>query len=288
MGSSLKSSCFLTQVFFKKNSNFIKTVKFIYQNLDEPISLEWIAKNIGVSVSTVKRLFLEASGTSMGSFVRWLRMERSFRSLKNKEESVLEMALSNGFENASNFAQTCQANFGYNPSFARNKINIVSELECVSLEDPEIIELTEFKVQAVTKQGLYFETAPLAWNTLKRHLSKEALDDDFTGTFVAIGHDNPDDGEIAEDKVRFSAGVAYLSADLRIESITVAGGDYAKFNYTGKLNNVGLAYHYIYGAWLNQSAVKIDDTKPAFMMMNKCPDNFEESRVSIYVPIIKC
>ena len=63
------------------SSNFIKAVKFIYQNLDEPISLELIAKNIGVSIATLKRLFLDASGSSVGSFVRRLRMERAFRSL---------------------------------------------------------------------------------------------------------------------------------------------------------------------------------------------------------------
>lgn len=268
------------------SSNFIKAVKFIYQNLDEPISLELIAKNIGVSISTLKRLFLDASGSSVGSFVRRLRMERAFRSLKNKEESVLEIALSSGFEDASAFARTFKANFGYSPSFARNKINIVSELECVSLEDPEIVEITEFKIQAVTKQGLYFEAAPLAWKNLEEHFGEEALNDDFTGTFIAIGHDNPHDGEIAEDQVRFSAGITCFNTDLKLEEITVKGGRYAKFNYTGKLNNMGLAYHYIYGAWLNKSATKIDSTKPAFMMMDKFPNNFEESRVSIYVPII--
>jgi predicted transcriptional regulator YdeE len=51
---------------------------------------------------------------------------------------------------------------------------------------------------------------------------------------------------------------------------------------------MGLAYHYIYGAWLDKSTVKIDYTKPAFMMMDKFPNNFEESRVSIYVPIVNC
>src|SRR5690606_1361768 len=123
--------------------------------------------------------------------------------------------------------------------------NIVSELECVSLEDPEIVEITEFNMQAVTKQGLYFEAAPLAWKNLKEHLGEAALDDDFTGTFIAIGHDNPHDGEIAEDQVRFSAGITCFNTDLDLEEITVTGGRYAKFNYTGKLNNMGLAYHYI-------------------------------------------
>ena len=273
---------------YLNSNNFIKAIKFIYQNIDEPITLELIAKNIGSSVSTLKRLFLDATGSSAGSFIRRLRMERAFRSLQNKESSVLEIALSSGFEDHSAFTRSFKENFGYNPSLARTKMNIVNELEAVSLEEPEIIEIDEFKIQAVTKQGLYFEVAPLAWKTLKEHLDEAVLGDDFTGTFIAIGHDNPHDGEIAEDQVRFSAGVAYLSADLRIESITIAGGDYAKFNYTGKLNNMGLAYHYIYGAWINKSSVKIDDTKPAFMMMDKFPDTFEEQRVSIYVPIINC
>ena len=273
---------------YLNSNNFIKAIKFIYQNIDEPITLELIAKNIGSSVSTLKRLFLDATGSSAGSFIRRLRMERAFRSLQNKEYSVLEIALSSGFEDHSAFTRSFKENFGYNPSLARTKMNIVNELEAVSLEEPEIIEIDEFKIQAVTKQGLYFEVAPLAWKTLKEHLDEAVLGDDFTGTFIAIGHDNPHDGEIAEDQVRFSAGVAYLSADLRIESITIAGGDYAKFNYTGKLNNMGLAYHYIYGAWINKSSVKIDDTKPAFMMMDKFPDTFEEQRVSIYVPIINC
>ncbi|MCC8398519.1 MAG: AraC family transcriptional regulator [Rickettsia endosymbiont of Labidopullus appendiculatus] len=271
---------------YVNSNNFTKAVKFIYQNLDEPINLELIAKNIGISVSTLKRLFLDATELSAGSFIRRLRMERAFRSLKNKEDSILEIALSSGFEDASAFTRSFKKNFGYSPSFARNKVSIVNELECVLLTEPEIIEIEDFKIQAVTKQGLYFEVAPLAWKTLKEYLNEEVFGDDFTGTFVAIGHDNPHDGEIAEDQVRFSAGINCLSTDFMLEQITIAGGGYAKFNYTGKLNNMGLAYHYIYGAWLNKSTIKIDDTKPAFMMMDKFPDNFEEYRVSIYVPLI--
>lgn len=162
----------------------------------------------------------------------------------------------------------------------------MNELECVSLEDPEIIEIDEFKIQAITKQGLYFEAAPLAWKILKEHLDEASLGDDFTGIFIAIGHDNPHDGEVTEDQVRFSAGIVHLERDLGCNEIIVAKGTYAKFNYTGKLNNMGLAYHYIYGAWLNKSTIKIDYKNPAFIVMDKFPDNFQEQNVSIYVPLL--
>jgi AraC family transcriptional regulator len=257
---------------YVNNSNFIKAVKFIYQNIDKPINLELIAKNIGTSVSTLKRVFVEATGSSAGNFIRSLRMERAFRSLKNKEESVLEIALSNGLENASAFARSFKKSFGYTPSCARNKINIVSELESVSLEDPEIIEIDEFKIQAVTKKGSYFECAPLAWEILKGQVDGIVLGDDFTGTFIGIAHDNPHDGEIAWDQVRFSAGIVHLEQDFGMNEISIAKGSYAKFKY-------------IYGTWLNKTSIKIDDKNPAFIIMNKFPDDFKEQRVSIYVPL---
>ena len=48
---------------------------------------------------------------------------------------------------------------------------------------------------------------------------------------------------MSEDQVRFSARLLILSADLGIQSITIAGGYYNKFNHTGKLNNMGLSLH---------------------------------------------
>lgn len=267
-------------------NKFIKAVKFIYQKIDEPINLELIAKNSDTSVSSLKRLFFNATGASAGSFIRRFRMEQAFRSLKNKEKSVLEIALSAGFEDHSAFARSFKENFGYSPTLARTKLNIVNEIECASLEEPEIIGINEFKIQAVTKQGLYFEAAPLAWQSLKAKLDKSFLSDDFTGTFIAIGHDNPHNGEIAENKVRFSAGIAHLEHNLGCSEIIITKGTYAKFNYAGKLNNLGLAYHYIYGAWLNKSMIKIDNKNPAFMAMDKFPDNFQEQNVSIYVPLL--
>ena len=268
--------------------DFAQIITFIYKNIDQPLDLESIAENVGISLSTLKRLFLEVTGSSAGSFIRKLRMERAFRSLKNKEESVIEIALSHGFEDHSAFSRSFKKYFGYSPSGARGKINIVHELEAVVLEEPEFIELGEFVIQAVTRQGFYFDCAPRAWDDLRALLHEKELDDDFTGTFVGIGHDNPHDGEVADENIRFSAGVALLDKKIGCEEIILPGGRYAKFNYTGKIYDIGTAYHYIYGAWLSQSPVKIDADKKAFILFDNFPEGFEEQRVSIYVPLVLC
>lgn len=148
------------------------------------------------------------------------------------------------------------------------------------------MELNEIKLQSVTKQGSYFEAATLAWQVLKEHLTEIELDDDFPGVFIGIGHDNPHDGDVSYDKVRFSAGVAFAKTNLNIEETSIPKSHYAKFIYQGKLNNLGLAYHYIYGAFLKKSSIKINTSAVAFMVFDKFPDGLKEHILAIYVPII--
>ena len=271
---------------YQNNSNFVKAVRFIYDNIEQPIKLEDIANSIGISLSSLKRLFAEATNKTPGEFIRRLRMELAFRSLKNRNDSVLEVALSAGFDDQSAFARCFKDVFGYSPSHARKKYNIVSEFECVTLDEPDIVELADLPIQSVTAQGLYFESAKNAWDMLKKKLSDDELSDDFSGIYIGIGHDNPHEGEVEENRVRFSAGVALNERDLGIEHRTIASGTYARFRYIGKPANLGLAYHYIYGKWAEESHFKINKEVPSFIAFDKFPDGIKEERVLIHTPLL--
>ena len=161
-----------------------------------------------------KQLFKEMMDQTPGAFIRRLRMELAFRSLQSRDESVLEVALATGFEDHSAFSRRFKIAFGYAPKAARQKINILSELECVVLEDPDIVELQDLEIQCVTEIGLYFESAPRAWEALKQKLNTDELSDEFSGLFIGIGHDNPHEGHVADDQVRFTAGIRLIERDL--------------------------------------------------------------------------
>lgn len=118
------------------NDNFIKAVRFIYDNVDQPIKLDDIAKAVGISLSSLKRLFIEVTQKSPGEFIRRIRMELAFRTLQSKKDNILEVALSTGFGDQSAFARRFRETFGYSPTKAREKINIINEFECISLGEP--------------------------------------------------------------------------------------------------------------------------------------------------------
>lgn len=270
---------------YRNNTHFIKAIRFIYDNIDQPIKLENIANAVGISLSSLKRLFADVTNKTPGEFIRRMRMELAFRSLKSRNDSVLEIALSAGFDDQSAFARCFKDTFGYSPSEARKKLNIVNELECVSLDEPDIVELADLSIQSVTESGLYFESAKKAWDCLRGKLSNDELSEDFSGLFIGIGHDNPHDGEVAEDKVRFSAGVALLARDLGIDQRTIPGRTYARFHYSGKPVNLGLAYHYIYGKWAESTKYKISKLIAAFIVFQRFPGALKEENLLLHVPL---
>jgi len=127
---------------------------------------------------------------------------------------------------------------------------------------------------------------PKAWQNLKGCLTKEELEDDYPGIFIGIGHDNPHHSEIAEDQVRFTAGVSLHNRNLDIGEAIISKGTYARFSFIGKASNLGLAYHYIYGAWNEKSEIKINQALPAFIIFDSFPDGLKEHNIAIYVPLI--
>lgn len=271
--------------YINKN-NFIKAVKFIHDNVDRSLEISDIAKAVGLSESSLKRLFKEATDQSVGSFVRMLRMEYAFSELSSQKNTILEIALNNGFGDHSAFSRSFKQMFGYSPLEGKKKLNIINELESAILEEPEFVELHDIVIQSVTKQGLYYECAPQAWQAFKNIVQPELLEDDSLGLFIGIGHDNPHDGEVSEDKVRFTAGVTLTDSIPGLIQMIIPGGAYAKFRFTGKLNNIGAAYHYIYGGWRTEHPeCQIDDTRSAFLIFDRMPDGFLEHDVMISVPL---
>lgn len=267
---------------------FVEAVKYIFEKRDRPFTLTELASATGSSPSSLKRAFLEITNQSPGIFIRRLRMELAFRTLQDHSFSILETALASGFDDHSAFSRSFKDTYGYAPSQARQKLNIVSELEHISLKDPDLVELESLELQSVTKKGMYYECAPQAWSDLQSKLTGFDLEEEFSGFYVGVGHDNPHDGEVEENQVRFTAGICLLKRDLGIDRTVVSRGRYARFRFEGKVVNLGLAYHYIYGKWVQTSAFKIRADIPAFIQFEDIPEIQVDQRILIYIPVKVC
>lgn len=258
-------------------------LRHVVDHIHEPLTLSAIAEAVGSSPSSLHRVFEELTGRSPGSFIRTLRMEFALRSLRDRERSVLEVALSAGFSDHSAFSRSFRQVFGFAPRHARERHSIVRELEHVVLEEPDLIDLEPFHALLVTESGRYHDCAPRAWQRLANE-HPQATSVDGTHLFVGIAHDNPHDGspELPTVQVRFSAG---LLTPASARTTQLAGGPHARFRFRGYLHNAGLALHYIYGRWADSSQRPIAQ-RPCLMLFDSLPSPAREMELHILVPLV--
>lgn len=91
-------------------------IRYIDEHYAQPIHIAQAAAYCGYSDSHFMRLFSELTGTSFSQYLIRFRLEKAAGLLRTSRLSVLEIALSCGFPNASYFTRTFQRQYHVTPS----------------------------------------------------------------------------------------------------------------------------------------------------------------------------
>lgn len=93
-------------------------------NLENPPSLIHLAKQVGMSVAKLKRIFPNIAGTTIYGYLWKQRMEYAIYLLNEGQMNVKEVAYSVGYKSMSHFSKTLGRYFGKTPSNFRNCITL--------------------------------------------------------------------------------------------------------------------------------------------------------------------
>lgn len=93
----------------------VRAVAYINSHLDEPITLDDVAKEVFLSPSRFRHLFVEQTGMGLRPYVLWRRFLRAWELLVTGE-SVSTAAHGAGFADSAHFARTSRLTFGFPPS----------------------------------------------------------------------------------------------------------------------------------------------------------------------------
>ena len=98
-----------------------KAMLLMERNLESPLSAEFVARHVGVSVRQLERLFKTEVGTSPSGFALRIRLAHARQRLLHSQEPVADIALQSGFVNRSHFARSFRLEFGVTPSALREQ-----------------------------------------------------------------------------------------------------------------------------------------------------------------------
>lgn len=78
-----------------------KALSYIESHIEEALTVEEVADQLNMGVSTFSRFFSKAAGSSFPAYVRSIRLSRAMAMLVESEKSVTEIAMECGFNTAS-------------------------------------------------------------------------------------------------------------------------------------------------------------------------------------------
>lgn len=88
---------------------------YIVTHLDQDITLDDIAYVSGYSKYHAMRIFKELTGRTIYETIRALRLTKAAKTLQTKDEKVVDVAMSNGFDSHDGFTRAFYRQFGITP-----------------------------------------------------------------------------------------------------------------------------------------------------------------------------
>ena len=104
---------------------------YLSSHLSERTTLSELSKLFASSPTSIKSSFKKVYGMSVYSFAKKVKMEEAARELQSTDLTIMDIALSFGYENSSKFAAAFQSVIGKSPSEYRK---VFSDSKAVSLE----------------------------------------------------------------------------------------------------------------------------------------------------------
>lgn len=93
----------------------LKAEDLLAENLEDPPSLNVLARQVGLNKNKLNQGFRQVFGTSVFDHLRILRLERARQLLLTRQENVTEVALKVGYRHHCNFTRAFKKHFGTTP-----------------------------------------------------------------------------------------------------------------------------------------------------------------------------
>ena len=269
-----------------------RVLEFIDEHLDQTMSVTDLAEVAHFSSFHFHRLFKAWKGETIGEYLRRRRLEvAAMRMAAQPQLSILEAALSVGFNSPEAFSRAFKIRFGQSPTVWRveqlekraadsnmsqilrkpdqggtPEIFYTESIETKTLMENQmnvkLVERKEVRVAYLRYTGPYGEGISRFW---QQEVYPWMVTNDMLGKpRYGVSHDDP--GITAAEQCRYDACVE-VQDDVVITApaliTTIPGGRYAMLAFKDKVEEIGDSWAALLRDWLPTSGLQLD-ARPSF------------------------
>ena len=269
-----------------------RVLSYIYENLDEELSLDTLADIACMSRYHWHRVFKAMTGETLAGVVRNMRLMKAANLLVHENASVRDVARQVGFQNLASFSRAFKKAHGLSPNDFREQGAAITNLLSLSegnegMYSVSIKEMEGFRAAGVCHIGPY-QRIGKAFKGLGSVLMAHSLMEQVDSLF-AIYHDAPNSKPSAEFRSHVAVAIKdNFPGNLEtLDYFDVSGGRYAVLEHKGPYSNLKVAYEWFYGKWLPQSGEEPRDMPPFEVYINDPKVTpTKDLRVDIRMPLV--
>ncbi|WP_341367206.1 AraC family transcriptional regulator [Yoonia sp. BS5-3] len=247
--------------FVRYEERLNRVLCYIYENLDEELSLDRLSDIACMSRYHWHRVFRAMTDETLSNAVRRLRLLKAANALVEGDAPVRTVAEQVGYKNLASFSRAFKLAHGVSPNEFRAQGTQINNFLKVNPIGDDIYPITVKDLKGVQAAGVPhigpYRKIGGAFKTLGGALMANSLMDNVGELFV-IYHDPPE--ARPESELRSHVAISTLPGfpdQLNgLEYFDVVGGKYAVLEHKGPYPTLKAAYEWLYGHWLPGSGLE--------------------------------
>lgn len=288
-----------------ENELINKAIEYIFEHIDEKLTVDEVAQYCHMSKYHFSRLFKEEVGESLYSFIKHNRIALSAVNLKvNREKSITEIGLDSGYS-ASNYATVFKEQLKQSPVQFRQERSWRDGKVPHPFFDVGLGYLKSYEeyaenvtIKQLPEQKILYRRFIGSYAELKEHWIQFMADNERFVTedtlWIERSFSDPDIMEldrcicdiamtVTEQLEKQIRATASLGANSQLIS-SIPGGKYAVYSFYGNKKDIYTEYQGIYTVWLSQSGYKLRCGE-VFDMIRKWNSETDMLEMDICIPI---
>jgi AraC family transcriptional regulator len=284
----------------KYEDKFIEVVHYIERNLDADINIDKLCQLAYLSKFHFHRQCSAFFRMPVMSLVKLLRLKRAAYQLAYRDESIVNIALANGYESHEAFSRAFKKRFNKSPSDFRLLpdwaswhsqyepiINVRTRVMRNTLNfNIKIVDFPETLIAVLEHRS----TPNLIGSTIKKFIEwrkENRLPPNKSKTFNLV-YDDPNVTEPENYRFDVCCSIDHpikTNAYGTVNKI-IPAGKCAVIRHVGSDDSIDLIVHYLYSEWLNNSTFEVRDFPLFFERISFFPEVLENDMITdIYLPI---
>ena len=289
-------------VMVKYRQKLKAAVDYIEANLDSPLDVKSVSKEVGYSPYHFHRIFSASLGESVAEYVRRRRLAKAFKLLVETDTPIYDIALGAMFDSQESFTRAFKKMYGFTPGKMRSEKMTTT----IRTDSTFSVDLLEHLNEGITMEPIFknrkhelaigmggsfgddaFTEIANLWSQFNDRV--EEIENTIDGYSFGVCLDSHPEFKMKEtDNFVYLAAMPVSSVEnvpQGMHVIEIPESKYAVFTHSGPINKITHTVKYIWGTWVPKNS-EILKKGPDFELYDERFDVEKlEGDVDIYLPV---